>query len=151
MAWRVSSSPRFGPASFTRLGCARRVLRRSFRLAAQTWPLSWSSMPHIHPRGVVLTDTASHPHPVFTIRSVVVRCPDCSTSALDLAQSSILDSQHATRPLAPRRRLSVPQAHFPLCTSPQTLSHHAYALSIPSSFRVSSRNPKNQLKMELAG
>ena len=32
--------------------------------------------------------------------------------------------QRATRPLAPRRRLSAPQAHFPLCTSPQTLSHH---------------------------
>ena len=53
-------------------------------------------------------------------------------------------------PRSARRQLSAPQAHFPLCTSPQTLSHHAYALSISSSFRASSRNTKRRVKTKLA-
>jgi hypothetical protein len=67
-----SSSPKFGPMSSTRFGGARRVLHKYFRLAARTSPMSWSSMPRNHPRVVVFTNTVSHYHPIFTVRSVIV-------------------------------------------------------------------------------
>jgi hypothetical protein len=67
-----SSSPKFGPASSTRFGGARRTLHKYFCLAARTSPMSWSSMPRNHPHVVVLTNTVSHYHPIFTVGSVVV-------------------------------------------------------------------------------
>lgn len=58
-----SFSPRSGPASSTRLGCAHRVLRIYFLLAALTLPSSWSSTPRNRPRTVVVMSSLQYQRP----------------------------------------------------------------------------------------